>query len=89
MGTAQQGQQGSAPVLSAGFPNKCQLRLLQAPHDLAFLVIPPGRPAAPQVSRLYRTTAHSAALDGHSHFLPQPPHLQSGLGKANVMGCWR
>ena len=78
MGTVQQGQQGSAPVLSAGFPNECQLRLRQAPHGLAFLVPPPGRPAA-----------HSAALDRHSHFLPQPPHLQSGLSKANVTGCWR
>lgn len=57
MGTVQQGQQGSAPVLSAGFPNECQLRLLQAPHDLAFLVLPPGRPAVPQVSRLYRRAA--------------------------------
>lgn len=38
-----------------------------------------------------KTVPHSsrAALDGHSHFLPQSPHLQSGLSKADVMGRWR
>lgn len=48
MEKVEQGQRESVPVLSGGFPNKCQLRHQQAPRDLAFSSLTTRQTSSPK-----------------------------------------